>query len=75
MGLIMGLSFVGSVRREMMAPAMQLCTLYINVPSNHMIYCMLHGIQTWYGSSDSPPAADPEQPIHFSSSIQIPMKC
>ena len=28
MGLIMGLSFAGSVCSEMMAPAMQLCTLF-----------------------------------------------
>ena len=75
MGLIMGLSFVGNVRREMIAPAMQLCTLFISVHCNHMIYHTLHGLQTWYGFSDSRPVADLKQPIHFSSSIQIPIKC
>ena len=30
-------------------------------------------LQTWYGSFDSLPVIGPKQPIHFSSSIQIPI--
>ena len=72
MGLIMGFSFAGSVRSEMMAPAMQLWTLLINAHPDHMIYQTHNKLQTWYGSFDSLPVIGPKQPIHFSSSIQIP---